>query len=133
MKKHGLLITYELQNIIDQQKKKKTISMFDRRLHARLISTFYSGVDVLFDYDRKRIYMNLDLGDEKSRNENLMPVNLKYENLYSFLKSCILEDESSIKVYRSIINQYQKMVSWEQTTSQYSLGSHKRILQIVSS
>jgi len=73
--------------------------------HVMLIRMSYKAVDVSIDYARKRIYMYVLAEDESYDSElnnafaETMLVNLAYTDLGTFLKSCVLEDGGSLKLY----------------------------------
>ncbi len=77
------------------------------KFHRVLVQSAYNATDICIDYDRKRIYMDVK-GEDRSgdflvRFDQFIPttmsVNLSYEDLSSFLKSCIVEDRKSFKEY----------------------------------
>ncbi|WP_350288030.1 hypothetical protein [uncultured Croceitalea sp.] len=107
MKTSTLVTIYRLENLLNTQKENKDLFRLHQLLHINLIKWCYNSSDVLIDYDKKRIFMNIILDNTDKRNQKcktakaVMPTNLRYDNLTSFLKSCILEDDASIEFYKS--------------------------------
>lgn len=82
----------------------KGVSLYEQ-FHRMLIRMSYKASNVVIDYARKRIYMNI-LAEDESYDSVLvnefaetMAVNLSYSDLNTFLKSCILEDTDSLQLY----------------------------------
>lgn len=85
------------------------VTMFEL-FHKMLIRISYKAADISIDYNRNRVYMNVIAEDKYYDLETLnhpfaptMSVNLVYEDLKTFLKSCILEDEDSLNHYYPIL------------------------------
>jgi len=76
-----------------------------KEFHHILIRMAYKATDVKLDYERKRIYMNVLSEDESfdlvSINQfaNSISVNLAYDKLDEFMKSCILVSTEVLKHY----------------------------------
>jgi hypothetical protein len=78
--------------------------------HKMLIRITYKAAGITINYERKRVYMNVIAEDKYYDLETLnhpfastMSVNLVYEDLNTFLKSCIVEDAESLKYYYPLL------------------------------
>lgn len=94
-------IIKDLRLLIDFSCEDASFELF----HKMLIRMSYKAVDVNIAYERKRIYMNVLTEDESYDSETVnvfaekMRVNLGYNDLRTFLKSCIIEDNDRLKQY----------------------------------
>ncbi len=97
------------------------ITMFEL-FHKVLIRISYKAADISIDYERKRVYMNVIAEDKYYDLETLnhpfapmMSVNLVYEDLNTFLKSCIIEDVDSLNYYYpTLISHFFKRTAGEE-------------------
>ena len=83
-----------------------------KEFHAALLKKYYNAAHVAIDYNRHRIKMDVIVNDEEFEAEKVntvlstMPMNLFYENLKTFLKSCLDIDIKSLAFYSRLIRFY---------------------------
>jgi len=105
------------------------VTMFEL-FHKMLIRISYKAADISIDYDRKRVYMNVISEDKYYDLETLnhpfaptMSVNLVYEDLNVFLKSCILEDVDSLNhYYPTLISRFFKRTAGEEDLEELQIA-----------
>lgn len=102
----------ELENAISESCKSTRTTQKQEELHKALLKKYYNATDVAIDYHRHRIQMNIVMDDglysPKKVNTNLplMPTNLIYDNLKSFLKSCIDTDKKHLGFYAQLLRAF---------------------------
>ncbi len=70
--------------------------------HKALVKIAYNAVDISFDYERRRVHMNIVL-DENKEEVPKMPVNLAYRNLGEFLQTNISMNTGTIMQYTFLL------------------------------
>lgn len=83
-----------------------------KELHIALIQKYYNASDVSIDYHRQRVNMNI-LFDDSSYNPksihnslDTFPVNLLFNNLGEFLKTCIEDVHKHVPFYTELLKTY---------------------------
>lgn len=102
-------ILMEMERLIARSSAKGKMTKQVQSFHEAIIKKHYNASDVVIDYHRHRVKMNIMVDDQgydpKSVNVNLalMPMNLFFKNLRDFLKSCLEQDAKSIVFYARLI------------------------------
>ncbi len=103
-------VLWNLDNLISTSCKSKEAYLEFSEFHIALIKMGFCACDIVLDYERNRIQMNLtlDQSDEitKGKIESLMPMNMGFKNLATFLRSCIIDDETKMLYYATLIVKY---------------------------
>lgn len=85
---------------------------FNEELHKSLVARYYNAENVAFDYHRKRVWMDVTQGgpgmEDNPGNvqESILRINLRYDDLAEFLKSCLSRDSESLAFYIRILRSY---------------------------
>lgn len=102
-------ISIELDKLISQSCKSASSIKQYEELHVALLKKYYNAVDVHIDYHRHRVQMDI-VTDDSFYNPNkinthlpMLYTNLLFDNLRSFLASCIDMDERSIGFYSQLL------------------------------
>lgn len=105
-------ILLELDKLISLScKSPKSLKEY-KELHIALLKKYYNAADVHIDYHRHRIKMDIvtddSFYDPKKVNTHLptLYTNLLFNNLRSFLSSCIDKDEKSIGFYSQLLRRF---------------------------
>ena len=112
--KHNEQIIMELERLIAQSCGDEQKSGKFKQLHIALLKKYYNAADVSIDYHRRRIKMDVILDDEAYRPGKLninLPVlhtNLLFDNLKSFLPSCIDRDRKSLGFYAQLLKNFKQ-------------------------
>lgn len=102
-------ILTEVEKIISGSSAKGKMTRKIQDFHEAIIKKHYNAADVKIDYHRRRIKMDIVMDDEaynpKKPNINLktLHMNLIFENIHAFLKSCIEKDTKSLAFYAKLI------------------------------
>ena len=86
----------------------------DQDFRSKIIKWCFHGSDVIIDYEKKKIFMNLILKNntsaygEKFFGPSLIPFIVTYDNLGVFLKTCIVKDNLSITFYARTMATYER-------------------------
>ncbi len=105
-------ILLDIENLISRSCSFKETSSNYNKLHVALLKKHYNAVDVIIDYHRNRVNMNIIVDDKqynpKTVNTNLSTIytNLFFKNLNKFLLSCIDKDTKSIAFYSSLLRSF---------------------------
>ncbi|MFD0796163.1 hypothetical protein ACFQZJ_01725 [Maribacter chungangensis] len=105
-------ILMELDTLISLScKSSKSLKKYEE-LHIALLKKYYNAADVNIDYHRHRVKMDIvtddTFYDPKKVNTHLpiLYTNLLFDNLKSFLSSCIDNDEKSIGFYSQLLTSF---------------------------
>ncbi|MFT6795003.1 MAG: hypothetical protein ACJART_000134 [Maribacter sp.] len=105
-------ILLELDKLISQScKSSQSINKYEQ-LHIALLKKYYNAANVNIDYHRHRIKMDIvtddSFYDPKKVNTHLplLYANLLFDNLKSFLSSCVDKDEKSIGFYSQLLTKF---------------------------
>lgn len=102
-------ILMEMEKLIARSSAKGKMTKRIQSFHEAIIKKHYNASDVVIDYHRHRVKMNIVMDengyDPKTVNMNLviLPMNLFFKNLREFLKSCLERDPKSIAFYAKLI------------------------------
>lgn len=102
-------ILMEMEKLIARSSAKGKMTKKIQSFHEAIIKKHYNASDVVIDYHRHRVKMNIVMDengyDPKTVNMNLviLPMNLFFKNLREFLKSCLEGDPKSIAFYAKLI------------------------------
>ncbi|MEM9077334.1 MAG: hypothetical protein AAGC43_09850 [Bacteroidota bacterium] len=105
-------ILMEMENLITKSSTNHNITSRCRDFHKSILRKYYNAADVEIDYNRHRIKMDVVLNDKEYDPKTInmvvstMPVNLFYEQLTTFLKSCLSKDVKSLAFYARLLKQY---------------------------
>lgn len=105
-------ILLELDNLISLSCKSPKSSEKYEQLHIALLKKYYNAANVNIDYHRHRVKMDIVTDDSvynpKTVNTQLpiLYANLLFENLRSFLRSCVDKDEKSIGFYSQLLTKF---------------------------
>ena len=121
MEKSGLKfrILMEIERLIVQTSTSRKTSERCMEFHKSLIKKYFNASDVIIDYHRRRVKMNLVVDDQAYNPEEVnidipvMPMNLYYLDLTSFLRSCVEEDDKSLAFYARLIKEHKLISSKE--------------------
>ena len=83
---------WELDNILRESCERSPQNTRDKMLHMQIVKWHYKGSDIIIDYNRQRVMMNVVAERRftekyKSFQEKIIPLNLGYNNLYDFFKN----------------------------------------------
>lgn len=107
-------ILMEFENLISVSCKNAEKSKEIEQLHIALLKKYYNATDVHIDYHRHRITLDIIMDNKayKARQVNtylpILPVNLSFDNLRKFLKSCVEKDEKSLGFYAQLLQSFAK-------------------------
>lgn len=99
----------EMESLIARSSAKGKMTKKIQSFHEAIIKKHYNASDVVIDYHRHRVKLNLVIDenayDPKTVNVNLaiLPMNLFFKNLRDFLKSCLESDAKSLAFYAKLI------------------------------
>ena len=99
----------EMEKLIARSSAKGKMTKKVQSFHEAIIKKHYNASDVIIDYHRHRVKMNIVMDekgyDPKTINMDLaiLPMNLFFKNLREFLKSCLERDAKSIAFYAKLI------------------------------
>ena len=105
-------IVLELDKLISLSCKSPSSLKQYEQLHVALLKKYYNAVDVHIDYHRHRVQMDIVTDDSfyKPNKVNthlpILHTNLLFDNLRSFLTSCIDRDEKSIGFYSQLLTRF---------------------------
>ena len=105
-------ILMEMENLITKSSANPNITSRFQDLHKSLLRKHYNAADVEIDYNRHRIKMDVVFSDSEYDPKTIntvvstIPVNLFYEHLTSFLKTCLAKDVKSLAFYARLLKQY---------------------------
>jgi hypothetical protein len=105
-------IVLELDKLISLSCKSPSSLKQYEQLHVALLKKYYNAVDVHIDYHRHRVQMDIVTDDsfyKPNKVNTHLPIlytNLLFDNLRSFLTSCIDRDEKSIGFYSQLLTCY---------------------------
>ena len=79
-----------------------------------LLKYFFNAADVLLDYDNSTILLwtsetPATLGHNLYRLKDAVPFTISYTNLEETLKGCLESDPNAIRIYKSMLFQYNKV------------------------
>ena len=101
-----------MDDLITESSTRKNITSRFQDLHKSILRKHYNAADVEIDYHRQRIKMDVVLNDYEYDPKKInivvstMPLNLSYNNLGAFLKTCLTEDVSTLAFYATLLKQY---------------------------
>lgn len=105
-------ILLELDLLISRSCKNESRARDYEELHIALLKKYYNAADVRIDYHRHRIKLDI-VTDDASYNPKkvntdlpILYTNLLFDNLGSFLNSCVDKDDKSIGFYSQLITNY---------------------------
>ena len=105
-------ILMEMENLITRSRANQNITSRFQDLHKSILRKHYNAADVEIDYHRHRIKMDVVLNDKEYDPKTVntvvstIPVNLFYEHLTAFLKTCLAQDVKSLAFYARLLKQY---------------------------
>lgn len=105
-------IVLELDKLISLSCKSQSSLKQYEQLHVALLKKYYNAVDVHIDYHRHRVQMDIVTDDsfyKPNKVNTHLPIlytNLLFDNLRSFLTSCIDRDEKSIGFYSQLLTRF---------------------------
>ena len=105
-------IVLELDKLISLSCKSPSSLKQYEQLHVALLKKYYNAVDVHIDYHRHRVQMDIVTDDSYYKPNKVnthLPIlytNLLFDNLRSFLTSCIDRDEKSIGFYSQLLTRF---------------------------
>ena len=108
----GRVLT-EIENLITRSCPKQKVPQKFNKLHVAILKNHYNAADVVFDYHRRRVEMEVivDDTDYNPKTVNLflptLHVNLWFRNLVDFLKECIDKDSKSVAYYARLLQSFQ--------------------------
>lgn len=106
-------VLMEIENLIARSCPKQKVPQKFKNLHVAILKNHYNAADVVFDYHRGRVELDIVMDDRDydPKKVNLfiptMHANLWFRNLYDFLKSCIDNDSKSVAFYARLLQSYQ--------------------------
>jgi hypothetical protein len=105
-------ILLELDRLISLSCKSPNSSEKYGQLHIALLKKYYNAANVDIDYHRHRVKMDIVTDDsvyDPTKVNTQLPIlyaNLLFDNLRSFLSSCIDKDEKSIGFYSHLLTKF---------------------------
>lgn len=102
----------EIESLISHNRPQQKITLSDEKLHIAILQHYYNATEVVIDYVRKRVAIDIVLDDQnydpKTINLFLPTVraNFKFKELRKFLMSCIDSDARSLAYYSGIIRDF---------------------------
>ncbi len=105
-------IVIELDKLISLSCKSPSSLKQYEQLHVALLKKYYNAADVHIDYHRHRVQMDIVTDDsfyKPNKVNTHLPIlytNLLFDNLRSFLTSCIDMDEKSIGFYSQLLTRF---------------------------
>ncbi|WP_339713703.1 hypothetical protein [uncultured Kriegella sp.] len=105
-------ILSEIESLIVVSYPKQKVPQKYKNLHVAILKNHYNAADVVIDYHRGRVAMDIILDDKDydPKNVNIgMPtlhVNLLFQNLIDFLKTCLDNDSKSLVFYAGLLHSY---------------------------
>lgn len=105
-------ILLELDKLISLSCKSPTSLKKYEELHIALLKKYYNAANVSIDYHRHRVKMDIVTDDSMYHPNKVnthLPIlytNLLFDNLKSFLSSCIDKDEKSIGFYSQLLTSF---------------------------
>lgn len=102
-------VLLEIKYLISSSCPHRKVPKKFNNLHQAILKNHFNAADVLIDYQRKRVVMNIVLDDNgyNPREINtflpLMPSNFMFRNLNEFLLSCVDDDNKSVAFYAGLI------------------------------
>ena len=106
-------VLMEIENLVARSCPKQKVSQKFENLHVAILKNHYNAADVVFDYHRKRVELDIIIDDRDydPKRINLsvptMHANLWFRNLFDFLKTCIDNDSKSVAFYAGLLQSYQ--------------------------
>lgn len=106
-------VLVEIENLIARSCPKQKVPQKFKNLHVAILKNHYNAADVVFDYHRGRVELDIVMDDRDydPKKVNLciptLHANLWFRNLYDFLKSCIDNDSKSVAFYARLLQSYQ--------------------------
>ncbi len=106
-------VLMEIENLIIRSCPKQKVPLKFENLHVAILKNHYNAADVVFDYHRGRVELEIvmDDSDYDPKKVNLsvptLHANLWFRNLRDFLKTCIDNDSKSVAFYAGLLHSYQ--------------------------
>ena len=106
-------VLMEIEHLIARSCPKQKVPQHFKNLHVALLKNHYNAADVVFDYHRRRVIMDIVMDDSaydpKKANLSLptFHANLLFSNLCDFLNTCIDHDPRSVAFYANLLKSYQ--------------------------
>ncbi|HEA23063.1 hypothetical protein LCGC14_1058000 [marine sediment metagenome] len=106
-------VLMDIENLIARSCPKQKVPLKFEDLHVAIIKNHYNAADVVFDYQRRRVELDIVLDDTaydpKKVNLSIptLHANLWFRNLFDFLKTCIDKDTKSVAFYAGLLQSYQ--------------------------
>lgn len=107
-------VLMEIENLVVCSCPKQKVPQKFKNLHVAIVKNHYNATDVLFDYHRKRVELDIVMDDRDYNPERInlsvptLHANLWFRNLCEFLKTCIDNDSKSVAFYAGLLRSYQK-------------------------
>ncbi|GMN10357.1 hypothetical protein MTsPCn9_31770 [Croceitalea sp. MTPC9] len=108
----GTRILMETERLILDSCSKSVISKKSKELHSAILKKYYNAADVIIDYHRRRVNMDVVICDKEydPKKVNLvittLPVNLSFKDICLLLKSCLEKDVKSLAFYARLLRDY---------------------------
>lgn len=97
-------ILQEVENLIDTNCTYTTLDQAkDSKLHQAIIKKYFKADTVEFDFASNIIKLQVQV--DKGRQANV-EIDVDFEKLPDFLKTCLEKDQSSLRYYKSLLNYY---------------------------
>ncbi|SDD63912.1 hypothetical protein SAMN05421636_101277 [Pricia antarctica] len=106
-------VLMEIENLVASSCPKQKVPQKFENLHVAILKNHYNATDVIFDYHRKRVVLDIVMDDRDydPKTINLyiptLHANLWFRNLYDFLQTCIDRDSKSVAFYAGLLQSYQ--------------------------
>lgn len=107
-------ILKELHGLISQSCSNEAASGTFRKLHELIVKKYYNATDVVIDYHRKRVQIDVVLDEaayDPTKVNTHIPTfraNLLFKNIGEFLSSCIETDRNSLAFYAWLLRTFSK-------------------------
>ena len=106
-------VLMEIEQLIARSCPKQKVPQHFINLHVALVENHYNAADVVFDYHRRRVKMEIVMDDsayDPNKANLSLPTfhaNLWFRNLCDFLNTCIDKDSRSVAFYVGLLKSYQ--------------------------
>lgn len=108
----GTRILMETEDLILNSCSETMISKKSKELHSVILKKYYNAADVVIDYHRNRVNMDLVLCDKQYDPKKVntviatIPANLSFKNICQLLRSCLEKDVKSLAFYARLLREY---------------------------
>ena len=108
----GTKILMETERLILNSCSEPVTSNETKELHSEILKKYYNAADVIIDYHRHRVNMDIVIDDQDYSHSKLntviatMPMNISFKDIYNLLKSCLEKDVKSLAFYARLLRHY---------------------------